>query len=76
MYTKYTAFIIQYVSPLLFDFRNLHSINGIAGMSTWTLVNGPPILLGGPGAIVQIGTHLFKLRHYLAIHVTRYVSNV
>ena len=23
-------------------------------MCSWTLINGPPILLGGPGAIVQI----------------------
>ena len=26
---------------------------------SWTLINGPPLLLGGPGAIVQIDESVF-----------------
>ena len=36
---------------------------------SWTLTNGPPILLGGPGAIIQIDESVFTHQgKVLAIH--------
>ena len=40
---------------------------------SWTLINGPPILLGGPGAIVQIDesifTHQGKVASYMCLDI-------
>ena len=46
---------------------------------SWTLINGPPILLGGPGAIIQIDesvfTHQGKVASYgLCIHNSYTIS--